>query len=80
VRELQGIGSSIEARLRELVETGTLAEIDELEGELQPELVGIGRMAGLGPQRMADLGKALGIRTADQLREAASAGRLREAP
>jgi DNA polymerase (family 10) len=80
VRELQGIGSAIETRLRELVETGRLAEIDELEGEIQPELVGVGRMAGLGPQRMADLGKALGIRTADQLREAASAGRLREVP
>jgi DNA polymerase (family 10) len=80
VRELQGIGPSIETRLRELVETGRLAEIDELEGELQPELVGLGRMAGLGPQRMVDLGKALGIRTADQLREAAAAGRLREVP
>ncbi|HEX4680156.1 MAG TPA: PHP domain-containing protein [Gaiellaceae bacterium] len=79
-RELRGIGPGIETRLRELVETGTLAEIDELEGEVQPELVGIGRMAGLGPQRMADLGKALGIRTADQLRKAAAAGRLREAP
>jgi DNA polymerase (family 10) len=80
VRELRGIGPSIETRLRELVETGGLAEIDELEGELQPELVGIGRMAGLGPQRMADLGKALGISTADELREAAAGGRLREAP
>jgi DNA polymerase (family 10) len=80
VRELRGIGPGIETRLRELVETGTLAEIDELEGEVQPELVGLGRMAGLGPQRMADLGKALGIRTADELREAAVAGRLREVP
>src|SRR5260221_2566782 len=37
-------------------------------------------MAGLGPQRMADLGKALGIRTAAQLLEAAVAGRLRGVP
>jgi DNA polymerase (family X) len=80
VRDLHGIGPSIETRLRELVETGRLAEIDELEGEVQPELVGVGRLAGLGPQRMADLGRALGIRTVEQLREAAAAGRLREAP
>src|SRR4051794_22402474 len=80
VRELRGIGSAIEARLRELVETGRLAEIDELEGEVQPELVGLGRLAGLGPQRMVDLGRALGIRTAEELREAAAAGRLREVP
>jgi DNA polymerase (family 10) len=80
VKELRGIGPAIEARLLELVETGRLAEIDELEGEVQPELVGLGRLVGLGPQRMVDLGRALGITTADQLREAAAAGRLREAP
>jgi DNA polymerase (family X) len=80
VRELRGIGPSIEVRLRELVETGRLAEIDELEGAVQPELVGIGRLVGLGPQRMVDLGRVLGIRTTDQLREAAAAGRLREVP
>ncbi|MFL5927576.1 MAG: helix-hairpin-helix domain-containing protein [Gaiellaceae bacterium] len=80
VRELRGIGPSIEARLRELVETGRLAEIDELEGEVQPALVGLGRMVGLGPQRMADLGRALGIRSVEELREAAAAGRLREVP
>jgi DNA polymerase (family 10) len=79
-RELRGIGPSIETRLQELVETGRLAEIDELESEVQPELVGLGRLVGLGPQRMVDLGRALGIRTADELREAAAAGRLRTVP
>jgi DNA polymerase (family X) len=79
VRELRGIGSGIEARLRELVETGRIAELDELESEVMPELVGVGRLAGLGPQRMVELGRALGVRTADELRAAAAAGRLREA-
>ncbi len=31
VRELRGIGPGIEARLRELVETGEIAELEELE-------------------------------------------------
>jgi DNA polymerase (family 10) len=78
VRELRGIGSSIEARLRELVETGALAEIEELEAEVQPELVGLARLAGLAPQRMVELGRALGVSTAEELRAAAAAGRLRE--
>jgi DNA polymerase (family 10) len=80
VRELRGIGTAIETRLRELVETGRLAEIDELESEVQPELVGLGRLVGLAPQRMVELGRALGVRSADELREAAAAGRLRSVP
>jgi DNA polymerase (family 10) len=60
VRELRGIGPSIEARLRELVETGRLAEIEELEGEVQPELVGLGRLAGLGPPRPAGCARSPG--------------------
>ena len=80
VRELRGIGPAIEARLRELVETGRIAEIDELEGEVQPELVGLARLVGLAPQRMVELGKALGIRSAAELRAAAEEGRLRDAP
>src|SRR5919112_1485956 len=80
VRELQGIGPAIEARLRELVETGDIAELAELEADVQPELVGLGRLVGLAPKRMVELGRALGVTTADELREAAAAGRLREVP
>ncbi len=78
VRELRGIGPAIEARLRELVETGSIAELDELESEVQPELVGLGRLVGLAPRRMVELGRALGVRSAAELREAAREGRLRE--
>ena len=80
VRRLRGIGPSIEARLRELVETGELAELAELEREVAPQLVAAGRLAGIGPRRMAEIGKALGIVTLEELREAAAAGRLSEAP
>ena len=79
VRELRGIGSGIEARLRELVETGRIAELEELRAEVHPELVGLGRLVGLGPKRMVELGRALGVSTAEELREAVLAGRLREA-
>jgi DNA polymerase (family 10) len=80
VRELRGIGPGIERRLRELVETGRIAELEELEREVEPELVALGRYLGLGPQRLVALGRALEIRSADELRAAAEAGRLREAP
>jgi len=75
-RELAGIGPGIESRLRELVETGELAELRELEAEAMPELVGVGRLLGLSPKRMRELGKVLGVRTLAGLREAAASGRL----
>lgn len=76
-RELRGIGSGIEARLRELVQTGEIAELRELERELAPDLIGFGRYLGLGTKRSVELARSLGARTADQLREAIVAGRLR---
>ena len=80
VRELRGIGQGIEARLRELVETGAIAELEELERVLAPDLVGLGRYLGLSAKRSVQIAPVLGIRTADELREAAAAGRLRSVP
>jgi len=80
VQDLRGIGPGIAARLQELVETGRIAELDELEREVQPELVGLGRFLGVGPKRMVEIGTALGVRTADEFRAAARDGRLQTVP
>jgi DNA polymerase (family 10) len=80
VRELRGIGPGIEARLRELVETGDIAELAELERELSPGLIGLGRYLGLTTRRSLELARALGVNTPEELREAAAAGRLRSVP
>src|SRR5829696_174889 len=80
IRELRGIGAGIEGRLRELVETGDIAELAELERELSPGLIGLGRFLGLGARRSIDIARALGVQTAGELREAAAAGRLRSVP
>lgn len=79
VRELRGIGAGIEARLRELVETGAIAELAELERELAPDLIGLGRYLGLSARRSLELARSLDVHTAEELRQAARAGRLRSA-
>jgi DNA polymerase (family X) len=79
-RELRGIGPGIEARLREIVETGGLAEVRELEQSLMPELVGLGQLIGVGPKRMRELAQSLGVRTTDEFRAAVAEGRLRSVP
>ena len=80
VRQLRGIGPGIEARLRELVQTGQIAELEELERELAPDLVGLGRYLGLGARRSVEVARALGVRTAEEFREAAAEGRLAAVP
>ncbi|MDX6399800.1 MAG: polymerase [Gaiellaceae bacterium] len=80
IQELRGIGAGIAARLRELVETGRIAELDELEREVQPELVGLGRYLGVTPKRMVEIGRALEVSTAEEFRAAARAGRLTSVP
>ncbi|HEX2412428.1 MAG TPA: PHP domain-containing protein [Solirubrobacteraceae bacterium] len=80
VRALRGIGPGIEGRLRELVETGDIAELAELERELAPGLIGLGRYLGLGARRSVEIARALGVQTPDEFREAAAAGRLRGVP
>ena len=80
VRRLRGIGGSIEAKLTELVDTGEIAELTELERELAPGVVGLGRYLGLGAKRSVEIARALGVQTAEELREAAAAGRLRDVP
>src|ERR687883_1402534 len=58
VRELRGIGPGIESRLRELIETGDIAELAELERTVSLELAAFGRLIGIGAQRAIDIGRA----------------------
>jgi DNA polymerase (family X) len=47
---------------------------------VSPELAGVGRFLGVSVRRMLEIGRVLGVRTLDELREAAREGRLREVP
>jgi DNA polymerase (family X) len=80
VRELRGIGPSIESKLHELVTTGEIAELRALEADTAPELVGFGRLLGLTAQRMLEIARSLDIRTVGAFTEAVEAGRLASVP
>src|SRR5690348_4763660 len=80
VRGMRGIGPGIEARLLELVQTGEIAELRELERTVSPELAAFGRLLGIGAQRAVEIGRSLGIRTAAELRAAAAEGTLVHVP
>ena len=76
VRELRGIGGGSRRACASWSRPGRSRSSRSWNGRPSPELVGIGRYLGLAPKRAVEIGRALGVRTADELREAAAAGRL----
>jgi DNA polymerase (family 10) len=80
VRELRGVGATIEARLRELTETGDIAEMVELRRTKPLALAALGKLLGLGAKRATEIGATLGITTVAEFRTAAEQGRLRTVP
>lgn len=72
-----GVGSSVAEKCRELVDTGSLAQIDQLEQEIPPTVLDLLRVPNLGPKKAAALFKELGIKDLDQLKLACEQQKVR---
>jgi len=77
VRELPGIGEDLASKIKEIVETGTAAMLEEHRKKVPATLTTLLKVPGLGPKRVQTLYHKLGIRTLDDLRNAAQKGRVR---
>jgi DNA polymerase (family 10) len=77
LREIPGIGKDLAARIREIAETGGSAYHRELVAEFPPTILDLLHLQGVGPKTVATLHRELGIRTLDELRQAAVGGRIR---
>lgn len=78
--KLPGIGKDLAGKIQEIVETGTLAQLKELEEKTPPELNKLMRMSGLGPKKVQALHQHLGITNLEELKKAANNGKIRELP
>jgi len=78
VAEIDAVGDAISAKVVEYVETGEMAELEELRTELPVEMDALTRVEGVGPKTVGTLYEALGIRTLDDLEAAAEAGEIQE--
>ena len=74
---LPGIGKDIAAKIGELVETGGIRYHRELLEQFPPTILDLLRLQGVGPKTVARLYGELGIRTLDDLEQAARDGRIR---
>jgi DNA polymerase (family 10) len=74
---LPGIGKELAAKIVEIVQTGALSKLTELEKKTPPDLPRLLKIANLGPKRVKALRQALGISSLDELKKAALAGEIR---
>ncbi len=75
--EIRGIGESIAEKIEEIVKTGDLGQLAQIEERTPAELTELLDLPGLGPKRVQTLHEELGIETLDDLRDAAERNRIR---
>src|SRR5262249_27798721 len=74
LEELPGIGNDLAAKIRIIVETESLPQLEELRGEVPRGVVDMMRLPGLGPKKAAALFKELQIASLEALKLAAESG------
>lgn len=83
VKELQklpGIGEAIASKIREYCDNGSIKFLDALRSEIGLGSLSLLQVDDLGPKRVVQLQKELGIKTVEDLIKAAQEGKLRSLP
>ena len=76
-RALPGIGRDLAAKIGELVDSGAMRYHQDLLQEFPPTILDLLHLPGVGPRTVSLLYRELGIRTLEDLEQAARNGRLR---
>ncbi len=80
LRRIPGVGEGIAAKIDELIETGRLRYLEELQAQVPPGLPQLLEIPGLGPKKVRALWEQLGITNIDELEAAAKAQKIRHLP
>jgi len=79
LEKVDGIGKSTATKITELLETGTMAELDELLAQTPAGVVEMMGIKGIGPKKVAVIWRELGIENVGELFYACNENRLVEA-
>jgi DNA polymerase (family 10) len=74
--ELSGIGEDLAGKIKTLVETGHLTQLEELRERTPPALADMLQIEGLGPKRVQTIYHELDVTDLEELEQAAEAGRI----
>lgn len=78
--KVHGIGDGVVRRMKELVETGKLQDLEVNRAKLPPGLMALMNLPGVGIKTAQQVWKERKITTIDALETAAKAGKLRDLP
>lgn len=74
--EIPGVGRAIAEKVRELVSTGRLRYLEELQDRIPPSLLELRQIPGLGPKKVRQLWQDLRVTSIHELENALAQGRL----
>jgi len=77
---LPGIGKDLADKIRTIVKTKKLPLLEDLKKELPEGLSALMKVRGLGPKKIAALHKELKVASLEDLKKAATGGKIRELP
>jgi DNA polymerase (family 10) len=80
LQEIPGVGKAIAEKIHELLTTGQLHYLTEIEKEVPPSLVELLQVSDVGPKKAAMFWKQLGVTNLAELESAAKAGKIHSLP
>ena len=78
--KVKGVGKSTAAKIRELIDTGSIKKLEGLRKKYPPEFVNLTRIPGLGPKTLLMLRDRLNIENLEDLKAALAGEKLRDLP
>ncbi len=78
--KISGIGKSTASKIREYIDTGSVAKLDDLRTKYPPEFVELSRIPGLGPKSLKLIRSELNVENLDDLKRALDNEQIRELP
>lgn len=80
LKGIPGIGESMAQKIAEYLETGKIEYFEELKKKIPVDVAELTAIEGVGPKMAKALYEQLGIRTIDELEQAALQGKIRKLP
>lgn len=80
LRNVEGVGSAIEKKIIEYIESGKIQKHEELKQKYNIDFTSLRKIQGLGPKKIAALYNSLGIKNLDELIDAIKSDRVSTIP